>query len=499
MQRVILRAVALSVLAIGCRRSTPAPAVAAAVEEAAPAQAAPTLAVLIVVDQLPVRLLDTPRARYSAGLAKLTGPDAADDHAHYAHAITYTCPGHATISTGAAPSVNGIVSNDWWVPGDPGKDVYCGDPAFLRVPTLADRVMGAGGQVAAVSLKDRAAMMLGGPHANLVSWYDARLPGFTGPLEGAVDVTGWFREWTALYPEDYARWVGPDDSPIEHDPGIGTTFPHAPPVAKNFLVTPFAGDALVDAALAAVDRLGLGQQPGRHDLLAVSFSETDYVGHTFTAESWEAMDNMVRLDASLGRLLDGLGSRVGQDAFSVVLTSDHGSFVARDAVRIPQGAVERAADDALAAHGVAGKAHFEAPSLWLPRDTPAEAALAAAAAVSQVPGIAGAWAWRVEAPEGPHAEAVRLSLDEERSGDIYVLRGEHALFDYPGSEGQGTSHGTPFAEDTEVPLLAWGAGVHPERGVTYDVRQVAPTVAALLGLPGPDAATLPPAEGIVGR
>ncbi|MCA9495259.1 MAG: hypothetical protein KC621_35265, partial [Myxococcales bacterium] len=183
----------------------------------------------------------------------------------------------------------------------------------------------------------------------------------------------------------------------------------------------------------------------------------------------------------------------------VVLTSDHGSFVARDTVRIPQGAVEHAADEALAAHGVAGSAHFEAPSLWLPRDTPPEVALAAAAAIAQVPGIADAFAWRVKPPEGPHAEAVSLSLDDERSGDIYVLRDERALFDYPGSEGQGTSHGTPFAQDTEVPLLAWGAGVHPERGVTYDVRQVAPTVAALLGLPSPEAATLAPAEGIVAR
>ncbi|MCA9491115.1 MAG: alkaline phosphatase family protein, partial [Myxococcales bacterium] len=410
MQRTWLWTTAvLGLAAFGCRHSTPAPPAEVATAEARTPER-PPLAVLIVVDQLPVRLLDTPRPLYTAGLARLTGDAAADDHAHYAHAITYTCPGHATISTGAAPSVTGIVSNDWWIPGDPGQDVYCGDPAFLRVQTLADRVMGAGGQVAAVSLKDRAAMMLGGPNANLVSWYDASLPGFNGPLEGAVDVQGWFREWTALHPEDYERWVGPDDSPLEHDPGIGTTFPHPPPVAKNFLFTPFAGDALVDAALAAVDRLGLGQQPGRHDLLAVSFSETDYVGHTFTAESWEAMDTMVRLDASIGRLLDGLGTRVGEGAFAVVLTSDHGSFVARDTVRIPQGAVEHAADEALAAHGVAGSAHFEAPSLWLPRDTPPEVALAAAEAIAQVPGIADAFAWRVKPPEGPHAEAVSLSL-----------------------------------------------------------------------------------------
>ena len=74
----------------------------------------------------------------------------------HAHAITFTCPGHATLSTGTSPSVHGIVSNDWYAPVEPeGSPIYCGDPALMRVGTLSDQVVARGGKVASLSLKDR--------------------------------------------------------------------------------------------------------------------------------------------------------------------------------------------------------------------------------------------------------------------------------------------------------------------------------------------------------
>ena len=496
--RAVSAVVALAALA-GCPKPSPAPPMG----PSAPAVSEPAgragLVVLIVVDQLPVRLLELPRERYTAGLAKLTGPDAAVHEARFAHAITFTCPGHATISTGAAPSINGIVSNDWWLPGDPGQSVYCSDPALLRVATLADNVVDAGGIVASVALKDRAAVMLGGTRAQLVSWYDRSVPGFTGALAGQVDIDAWLVPWEALYPDDYARWVGPDDGPLEGDPGIGKTFPHPAPDARGFLYTPFAGEALVDAALVAAEQLQLGQD-GPADLLALSFSQTDYIGHAFTSESWEAVDGMIRLDLAIGRLLDGLAARVGDDRLTVLLTSDHGAYIAGQSSWIGASAVEDAANAALLEAGFSGEVHFESPSLWLPANVRADAASRARAAVAvaervrQVPGIGGAYAWRDQPLEGPHATAVELSLDEERSGDVYVLRALNALYDYPGSEGRGTSHGTPFPDDTDVPFLAWGAGIRPGSGSRVDVRQVAPTAAALLGVAPPAAASMPAAD-----
>lgn len=484
----------LPLVLLGCPKPVP-PAVAAPER--------PALVVLIVVDQLPVRLLELPKARYTGGLARLTGDAAAVRTAGYAHAITYTCPGHATISTGASPSEHGIVSNDWYFAGDPGTEVYCSDASFLRVGTLADRVVEAGGRVASVALKDRAAVMLGGKNPSLVSWFDRKEADFTGPLAGAVDVARWMsQEWTALFPDDYARWVGPDDNPLESDPGLGTLFPHPPATAKTFLYTPFSGGALAEAALAATEKLELGAA-GRPDLLTLSFSQTDYIGHAFTAESWEAVDGMIRLDREIGWLIDALEQRLGAGRVSVLLTSDHGAFEAARVERIGQTAVQDAANAALAAAGFAGEVHFESPSIWLPHalsadpEARARAAIAVADAVRAIPGIAGAYAWRVAPPEGPHADAVRASLDPERSGDVYVLRGEGALYDYPGSEGRGTSHGTPFSEDTDVPFLAWGVGIQAGAGDRVDVRQVAPTVARLLGVPAPDGAKLPPVDAML--
>jgi hypothetical protein len=498
-----LVALSLALALAACPK--PAPVDAAPVVPV-PVEAAPArLAVIVVVDQLPVRLLEAPAALYTAGLQRLTGDQAFVGVARHPHATTFTGPGHATISTGAAPAVNGIVSNDWWVPGEPeGASVYCGDPALLEAGTLADRVLDAGGQVASVSLKDRGATLMAGQRATLVSWYDRQALKFTAPLDD-LDVAAWRTEpWTALHPEAYEALAGADADPNESDPGYGTTFPHPPPdtVPKAFLATPFAGDALTDAAIAAIDRLSLGADD-TPDLLTVSYSQTDYIGHTFTAESWEAMDGMVRLDLALGRLMAHLDQAVGPDGYVIALSSDHGAIEAEGAVRVAPAAVEEAGNRALGEAGFEGSVHFEDPGVWLPvavRSDPearVKASEAVAAAVRAIPGIGGAWAWR-QGVDGPHVDAVRNSLHEARSGDVYLLLGEGALFDYPGAEGKGTSHGTPYDVDARVPLLLAGARVAPGAAASdLDTRQIAPTIARMLGIEPPADAQLGPVEAAV--
>ncbi|MCB9671335.1 MAG: alkaline phosphatase family protein [Alphaproteobacteria bacterium] len=464
-------------LLAGCARSVaPEPGVAA---RTAPGG----LVVLVVVDQLPLRLLELPKARYSGGLARLTGAEASRGVARYTHAITHTCPGHATLSTGASPAVHGIVANSWW---QDGRDVYCAEPGLLRVDTVADRVVEHGGTAVALALKDRSARMLGG--GATWAYYDKGTMRFTEPF-GDVDLSARFVPWEPLFPEDYAAWVGPDDGPPEA--GDDVTFPYPAPDGRSFLATPDAGDALADVALAAVERLELGGH-GTLDLLALSFSQTDYIGHAFTTESWEAVDAMLRLDRTLGRLMDEVEARVGPVTW--VLTSDHGSTEAAGAVRIPGDAVATAARDALHAIDLPGSVVFASPGLYLTSDLGDrrdEAAKAAAAAVGAVPGIATAQAWR-QGVEGPFAEAILASVDPERSGDVYVMRAENALF---GSRADvGTSHGTAFPHDTDVPFLLLGPRVVPGEPSWVDARRVAPTLADLLGVPAPSAATLPAAE-----
>ena len=461
---------------------------------------------LIVVDQLPVRLLDAATPLFEAGLARLVGDGAFRGVVRHPHATTFTCPGHATISTGAMPATSGIVSNNWYRPGEPeGTDVYCADMALLRADTLADRVVAAGGQVASVSLKDRGAILLGGRSPGLVSFYDRKNMRFTAPLDDLA-IEAWMEApWTALHPEAYAEVAGVDDNPLEGDAGYGTTFPHpaASTAPRGFLASPYAGEALTDAAIAAVDRLDLGSD-AVPDLLTLSYSQTDYIGHVHTAESWEAVDGMVRLDRAIGRLLDHLDAAVGADGYAVALTSDHGAIPAEGATRIAPAAVPDAANAALREAGFEGSVYFEDPGLWLPvpiRSDPearTRAARAVAAAVRQVPGIGGAWAWREDEIDHPNADAIRASLDDERSGDVYLILAEGGLFDYPGSEGTGTSHGTPFDYDARVPLLAAGAGIEAGRpGTDYDTRQIAPTLAALMAVDPPEDAELGPIDAVL--
>lgn len=490
--------VALSVQ-LGCGKKN-APVAAEPVATAA--VDGPTLVVVLVVDQLSERWLAQVQPWFTGGLARLTGPEAYVATGRFSHALTFTCPGHATIATGAPPSVHGIPSNDWVMAGE---GVYCtpnGSLANLDAEPIGSVVAEAGGKVASLSIKDRGAVLLGGPNANVASFFDRKLGGFTGPawLTASANLAEHVAApWTALRADDYASLYA-DDNAYEANKYLGTTFPHEPVGAATspaFPFTPAAGAALTDAAIGAVRELKLGQT-GTRDLLTVSYSHTDYIAHIFTAESWEALDALVRLDADLARLFAVLDADVGVGRYSVLLTADHGGAPA-GALRVPVGAVAKLADVALAKAGLPTGAIFEDPSVWLPAaisaDARPRAAQLVAAALSEVDGIDQAFAWRVDGvPDAhPHAAAVRQSLHETRSGDVYILLAEGALHAFPGAETTGTSHGTPYDYDARVPVLGFGPGLPVGvSATTPDIRQIAPTATALLGLRAPKQATEAP-------
>lgn len=508
-------------LACGCAASrAPVVAPAAAVDPR------PALVVLVVVDQLPTRLYDMVRPELRAGMLRFTGAEAFQAVGRHAHARTLTCPGHATLSTGASPSENGIPANAW---SADEEMVYCADASFLRAEPLADVVHAHGGKVASLSIKDRAAVMMGGHTPDARVWMDLKALRYTGagdpssaavvarldaevPLASFVDAP-----WTALRPDFYAAHF-PDMQPFELGPGgIGATFPHPAPsgtagdgrpvdTAKALRASPAAGDALMRAALVTVDALSLGAD-ATPDLLAVSFSQTDYIGHAFTPDSWEALDGLLRLDQTLGVLFDALDARVGAGRWSVVLTSDHGSAGGTE-VRVRPRDVEALANDAVRRAGFSGVVQLEDGAVFLPPSALVDdvsrraAEQAVIQAVQTLPGVAGAYAWG-EAdglPDSvPNVAAIRLSHAAGRSGHVLVVPADGAMFDSPEHDGTGTGHGTPYDYDTRVPLLAWGAGVRP--GVVtgdVDTRRVAPTLAVLLGVPAPAQATLPPIEELTG-
>jgi hypothetical protein len=360
-------------------------------------------------------------------------------------------------------------------------------------------VRAAGGTALALSLKDRAALPLAGTAAwSAVLSCEGAACAFDVPAGALADALAGFdpapyltRSWPEPPPDRTVVWRGvadnqPWEAPLddEKDPAV---FPHTGGTAA-----PAAGDLLVDAALKAADALRLGQGPHR-DLLSISFSQLDLIGHQTTPKSWEYLDALVALDGSIGRLLDALTAR----GFPVtaVLTSDHG------AVEVPSGwldvaAVEAAVDGAAAACG-GGEARYSQPFVyWSKAVDPACALGTARASLTALrDGDAPLVADIVNgsAPSGPYAAAVRDTIQPSRSGDAVVVLAEGAVLYAQSTDRRGTTHGTPHRYDTDVPFAAWGAGVTPGRiQDAFDQRRVAPTLAALLGVDAPKAATLPP-------
>jgi len=326
-------------------------------------------------------------------------------------------------------------------------------------------------------------------------------------------------EWACSLPSPCEQ-ACPDDVTEAHaeEAGLGKRFPHPVKDAAALLTTPYGNDLLEGFAERVVEAHGLGRnRRGAPDVLALGFSSTDYFGHPFGPDSCEAADGMKRLDGTLGRFLDFLAARVGRENLLVFLTGDHGVAPLPEVSMkkgIPAGRLDfygssgrtketigdlpplrQRLEYALARRlGIPMNARtpiasalvvaYHEPSLYLDRRRIGEKTLHAARAwlkeaLLQVEGIQEVYtAEEIEAGEAP--EPVRLAFRKDRSGDLLVLL--RPYWTMGGAEG-GADHGQIHDYDARVPLMVWGGGVHPgvEDGAV-DVAQIAPTLAAILGL-----------------
>ncbi len=327
--------------------------------------ARPKLVVLLVVDQMRADYIDKFQHQWSRGLQRLIAHGAWFRQAAYPYLNTVTCPGHATISTGAFPATHGVVLNAWWE-REAGEERSCTDdprspvisygrpakgghsPARLAVPTFADELrtqMATPSRVVTFSLKARTAIMLAGHRADAVTWADGGAGSWvtssaytTSPVTfvesflRAHPVESEFgKSWTRALPE--RAYLFKDDAAGEKPPrGWTSVFPHAltgqsdKPDAEFYTKwgeSPFSDAYLGRMAETAVDALGLGKGPGT-DFLGVSFSALDFVGHDFGPRSHEVQDVLVRLDATIGSLLSHLDRVVGRGNYVVALSADHG-------------------------------------------------------------------------------------------------------------------------------------------------------------------------------
>jgi hypothetical protein len=527
---------------------------------APPAAPPPRLILFITVDQLRGDMIPRFEARFAdGGFRWLVENGVHYTSAHYRHATTFTAVGHATLFTGGNPPEHGIAGNEWVDPllgerisavHDPAHQVLGtpesargsgASPANLTSTTIGDEMIRASGGralVFSVSGKERAAILPGG-RLGTAYWYSSAAGGFVTSSYYMDAYPEWVRSWNAGAPVERFRdtaWdlLRPRETYIAGDGddrtcelpygGLGGTFPHPladdarAPLRASILYTPMGDEITADFAcgLLAAEPLGADDVA---DLLAVSFSCTDYVGHAFGPDSLEAEDNLLRLDATIARLLRAVDDRVGLGRTIVVLSSDHGI----DA--IPECRAETAGrhvPQEFIAHGNAAiRARFGIDAdlvkgFWNPylyldeplvrrlRLAPSAVERVLADAIMDLPGFAAAYT-RTELREGRIGDGaierrVMRSFHPERCGHVYLVQAPFwHLYHTPTANA--AMHGSPYAYDTHVPVIV----AVPRRGAATVDREVgpedvAPTLAALLGVAKPSGCTGEPlAEVVEGR
>jgi hypothetical protein len=357
-----------------------------------------------------------------------------------------------------------------------------------------------------------------GRRADAAYWYEATGGRFITSTYYAKEAPAWLeawnakhiadryagRPWTRLLPDAglYEKYAGPDDVDGESD-RKDTVFPHTrsgiPPSREYYdglRSTPAADEMVLETALAAMDAHEIGRREAT-DLLAVSFSGTDIIGHTYGPDSQELMDQILRLDLVLGRLLDEIDKRVGAGQTLLVLTADHGVMPlvevlkkrGIDARRVSPEMLEAPVKAALARRfpGATGiVASYDAPHFYLDqaamerqriaRDEVETTISQALKATGLVDAVYTRRQLLGEAPAGgADLELFRRAFFEPRSPQIVVETRPYVyLDDRPG----GTGHGTPHDYDRHVPIVFRGSGV---KAGSYDGECGPEDIAATLG------------------
>ena len=492
---------------------------------AGPAPVKPKLIVMITVDQLRADYLTRWRNQLSGGF-RLLQSGAVFTNAFQDHGVTETAPGHSTILSGRWPAHTGILTNPLGVVDSSTTLLVTGDPGAsprrFRGTALFDwlKAVSAASRALSVSRKDRGAILPIGTARENVYWYQSGY--FTTSTYYRDSLPPWVRsfdalripfkaaghEYRLLLPD--TAYAEPDSEPWENG-GHGVTFPHYLPTdsARAALIYPAISsmDSLTLAfALAGADAMRLGRGDVT-DLLAVSLSTTDAIGHAFGPDSREIHDQVLRLDRYLDWFLNRLFDRYGRDKLLIVLTADHGVTSYPDFSRLhghPQaqfvsidtlvGAVNQQLDHATSAPAPREWFNFDTGLLFL-RDNGRLAALGfrpdsivdlVARRIRAVPGVA-----RVDTPAAlatadtaadPIARRWLHELSPDAGVVLVVTLADWNAWAF-GTGIQIAEHGQPSDLDAHVPLIFWGTGF---RGGIYGARantvDIAPTLARLLGL-----------------
>ena len=501
----------------------------------------PKLVVGIVVDQMRWDYLYRYYDRYTAtgGFKRLLNQGFSCENTLIPYGPTVTAPGHASIYTGSVPAINGITGNLWW-DNNEQRDVYCTEdktvqtvgsadeaglmsPRNLLVTTIGDELRLATnfqGKVVGLAIKDRGGILPAGHDPNGAYWYDAKTGNWITSSYYMTDLPQWVKDfnakklvdkyydqnWNTLYPANTYQQSTADNKPYENQ-GLGPGFPYDLKrfIGKNYNVistVPYGNTFTLDMARAAIEGEALGAD-AITDLLAVSLSSTDYIGHGYGPNSMEQEDDFLRLDKDLGDFLNYLDSKIGQGQYTIFLSADHGvahvpGFMKEN--KLPAGNFEDA--KLLEQLNQQLKDKFGQPDIIittsnyqvvLNKKLINDAKLDKKAIInltidflSKQPGVA-----RVieinELANAPLNSKIKEMLINgyypPRGGDIQIILQSGWI---EGFNGTGTTHGVWNPYDAHIPLVWYGWGIKPGRlNRETNMTDIAPTIAALLRIQMP--------------
>jgi predicted AlkP superfamily pyrophosphatase or phosphodiesterase len=504
----------------------------------------PKLVVGIVVDQMRWDYLYRYYDRYApdGGFKRFLNQGFSCENTFIPYTPTVTAAGHTCIYTGSVPAIHGIVGNEWW-DKEKGAAVYCAEDALansvgsndaagkmsprnMLTSTIGDELKLATNfrsKVIGIAIKDRGAILPAGHAADAAYWYDSKTGDWISSTYYMEELPQWVKNfnakklvdkyyqqgWNTLYPIDTYVQSTPDANRYEGKPFGTNTFPYdlKKYVGKNYgllPVLPYGNTLTEEMAKAAIINEGLGKDDIT-DLLTISFSTPDYIGHTFGPNSIEQEDDFLRLDKDLGDLFDFLDTKVGKDQYLVFLSADHGvahvpTFAADH--KLPAGSFfdrpmienlnlylkqmfgqEKLVDGSynyqlLLNHALIDSLHLNEAQI---KDAVVDYA-------ASQPGIARAFALDKLAGttlNKTQKERITNGYFPKRSGDVQLILDPQWVESYGAT---GTSHGLWNPYDSHIPLLWYGWHIKPGSSTNREtyMTDIAATIAAMLHIQMPN-------------
>jgi len=509
----------------------------------------PKLVVGIVIDQMRFDYISKYYSKFSEnGFKKLIKLGFNCKNTNYNYSPTYTGPGHASIYTGTTPAFHGIVGNDWFVRntnrptyvtddptvqtvGDGSEKAGKMSPRNLLASTIGDELRlysNLKSKVISIALKDRAAILPGGHLSTGSYWFDSGSGNFITSTFFMKELPKWVNDfnsrhlagkylsqpWNTLLPIAQYTESASDDNPYEGlYPGeTKPVFPHNLPAmyTKNdygiIRSTPFGNTITKDIALAALKGENLGKGDFT-DLLAISFSATDYVGHKMGPQSVEIEDTYLRLDRDIAEILTYLDNNYGKDNVLLFLTADHaaayvpaqltdnqlnsGYFNSKVFLNFLNSYLSiKYGDSTIVSFAINNEIYLNHTTIRQKNLILKDVEDEIASFSTTYNGIANAYTGyqlNGEVLKSKPATLIQNGFNIKRSGDV-ALMFEPAWLEE--AIPTGTTHGSTYTYDTQVPLLWYGWKI--QSGYTsepVDITDIAPTIATMLSIMPPNACT----------